>query len=86
MDLNARVDENCGRKDGRTDELTDGRTENRMPISHLAKAGATINDAFKVDYYTHVGNIYHHYTSAHNNYAVSSAGIDSAGLGTSYDF
>ena len=37
MDLNARVDVNCGRKDGQTD----GRTENRMPISHLAKAGAT---------------------------------------------
>ena len=37
MDLNARVDVNCGRKDGRTD----GRTENRTPISHLAKAGAT---------------------------------------------
>ena len=33
MDLNARVDLNCGRKDGRTD----GRTENRTPISHLAK-------------------------------------------------
>ena len=33
MDLNARVDVNCGRKDG--------RTENRKPISHLAKAGAT---------------------------------------------
>ena len=37
MDLNARVDVNCGR----TDVLTDGRTENRTPISHLAKAGAT---------------------------------------------
>ena len=34
MDLNARVDVNCGRKDG--------RTENRTPISHLAKAVATI--------------------------------------------
>ena len=33
MDLNARVDVNCGRKDG--------RTEHRTPISHLAKAGAT---------------------------------------------
>ena len=33
MDLNARVDVNCGRKDG--------RMENRTPISHLAKAGAT---------------------------------------------
>ena len=33
MDLNARVDVNCGRKDG--------RIENRTPISHLAKAGAT---------------------------------------------
>ena len=33
MDLNASVDVNCGRKDG--------RTENRTPISHLAKAGAT---------------------------------------------
>ena len=37
MDLNARVDINCGRKEGRTD----GWTKNRMPISHLAKAGAT---------------------------------------------
>ena len=35
MDLNARVDVNCGRKDG--------RTENWKPISHLAKAGATKN-------------------------------------------
>ena len=34
MDLNARFDVNCGRKDG--------RTENRTPISHLAKAVATI--------------------------------------------
>ena len=42
MDLNARVDVNCGRKDGRTDGLAEGRTENRTPISHLAKAGATI--------------------------------------------
>ena len=33
MNLNAKVDVNCGRKDG--------RTENRTPISHLAKAGAT---------------------------------------------
>ena len=37
MDLNARVDVNCGRKDGRKD----GRTENRTPISYLAKAGAS---------------------------------------------
>ena len=37
MDLNARVDINCGQKDG----WTDGLTENQMPISHLAKAGAT---------------------------------------------
>ena len=36
MDLNARDDVNCRRKDG--------RTKNRMPISHLAKAGATINN------------------------------------------
>ena len=33
MDLNARVDVNCGRKDGLMD--------NRTPILHLAKAGAT---------------------------------------------
>ena len=32
-DLNARVYVNCRQKDG--------RTEKRMPISHLAKAGAT---------------------------------------------
>ena len=37
MDLNARVNVHCGRKDGRTD----GLTENRTPISHLAKADAT---------------------------------------------
>ena len=37
MDLNARVDVNCGLMDGRTD----GWTENRTPISHLAQAGAT---------------------------------------------
>ena len=41
MDLNARVDVNCGRKDGRMD----GQTENRMPISHLAKAGAAMSSA-----------------------------------------
>ena len=33
MDLNARVDVNCGWKDG--------QMENRTPISHLARAGAT---------------------------------------------
>ena len=33
MDLNARVDKNCGRKDG--------QTENQRPILHLVKAGAT---------------------------------------------
>ena len=44
MDLNARVDVNCGRKDGQTD----GPTENRTPISHLAKAGATKS---KIDMY-----------------------------------
>ena len=31
MDLNARVDVNCGRQDG--------WTENQTPMSHLAKAG-----------------------------------------------
>ena len=30
MDLNARVDVNCGRKDGRTDGRTEGRTDGRM--------------------------------------------------------
>ena len=33
MDFNARVDVNCGRKDG--------QMENQMPISHLAKVGVT---------------------------------------------
>ena len=33
MDLNARVDLNCGQNDG--------WTENRTPIPHLAKAGVT---------------------------------------------
>ena len=33
MDLNARVEVNCERKDG--------QTENRMPILHLAKADVT---------------------------------------------
>ena len=33
MDLKARVDVNCERKDG--------LTENRTPMSHTAKAGAT---------------------------------------------
>ena len=37
MDLNARVDENCGRNVGRTV----GQRENRTPIPHLAKEGAT---------------------------------------------
>ena len=41
MDLNAKVDVNCGRKDGLKDGWTDRHTENWMPISHLAKAGAT---------------------------------------------
>ena len=33
--------------DVRTYGLTNGQTENRMPISHLAKAGATKNVLFK---------------------------------------
>ena len=33
MDFSASVDVNCGRRDG--------LTENRTPISHLAKAGVT---------------------------------------------
>ena len=41
MDLNARVDVDCGRKDGLTDGWTDGQTKNQTPISHLDKAGAT---------------------------------------------
>ena len=41
MDLNARVDLNCGCKDGGIDRLMDGQMEDRTPISHLAKAGAT---------------------------------------------
>ena len=44
MDLNARVDVNCERKDG----LTDGLTENWKPISHIAKAGAEL--LFSVHY------------------------------------
>ena len=40
MDLNARVDLNCGRNDVQTV----GRTENPTPISHLAKAGTTKMD------------------------------------------
>ena len=36
MDLNARVDVNCGQK-----RWTDGWTENWRPISHFAKAGVT---------------------------------------------
>ena len=40
MDLNATVDVNCEREDGRTACWT----ENRTPISPLAKAGATKND------------------------------------------
>ena len=42
MDLNARVDVNCGQKD-RQIELAgiDTQTENQTPISHFAKAGAT---------------------------------------------
>ena len=39
MDINASVDLNCGQEDRKMDRLT----ENRTPISHLAKAGATIN-------------------------------------------
>ena len=40
MDLNARVDVNCGRTDGRTAGLglPDGRMKNRTPLSHLATA------------------------------------------------
>ena len=41
MDLKARVDVNCKQKDGRTDGQPDRRTENRMPMWHTAKAGAT---------------------------------------------
>ena len=45
MDLNARVDVNCGRTDGRTAGLglPDGRMKNRTPLSHLATAGETKN-------------------------------------------
>ena len=43
MDLNARVDVNCGQKDGRTD----GRTENRTP---KAKAGATKNSMNMINF------------------------------------
>ena len=38
MDLDARVEVNC---DQRIDMLTDRGTENRKPIWHSAKAGAT---------------------------------------------
>ena len=41
MDLNARVEVNCGRKDEQTDGRTDRWMENRTPILHLAKAGVT---------------------------------------------
>ena len=46
MDLNVEVDVKCGRKDRRLDGLIDGWRENQMPILHLAKAGATINDMY----------------------------------------
>ena len=48
MDLNARVDVNCGWKDG----WTDGWTENRMPISHLARAGAIKQKELKYKTFT----------------------------------
>ena len=38
MDLQARVDVNCERKDGLMDGRTDG---NRTPMSHAAKASET---------------------------------------------
>ena len=41
MDLKAWVNVNCGQKD--IHEQTDRRMENQVPISHLAKAGATKN-------------------------------------------
>ena len=48
MDLNARVDVHCGRKDRRMDRWT----ENRTPISHLAKAVATkiVHESFSKNY------------------------------------
>ena len=41
MDLKARVVVNCEGEGGRTDDLTDVRTENRTPMSPTAKVGAT---------------------------------------------
>ena len=35
MDFNARVDVSCGRKDGRTDRLTDGRKTGRLHRNFL---------------------------------------------------
>ena len=40
MDLKARVNVNCKRKDGRMNGWPD-KTEYRTPMSHTAKAGAT---------------------------------------------
>ena len=40
MDLNARVDVNCGQKDR--------RAENRTPISHHAEAGATKKNIYNI--------------------------------------
>ena len=39
------VDVNSGRKDGQTDRWLDRRTENWMPVLHLAKAGAKKNQS-----------------------------------------
>ena len=43
MDLNARVDVNCGRKD----ELTDGRKTGRLYRILLTGATKTVKDIFK---------------------------------------
>ena len=75
MDLNARVDLNCGWKDGQTD----GRTENGTPISHLAKAGATMRNIKRANHLKHCRTIrtaktLWHFGCSGSNYRVQEIG------------
>ena len=60
MNFNARVDVNCGRKDGRMDGRMDGLTDGRMD----GKAGATKTMLFSYCLYKNTATVLHKTESA----------------------